>query len=187
MKIKLIITLLSLSIASSAFAQQFSVSSNLIDYASLGTLNIQGSAACGRRITAELAADYNPWTFHKGDPQKQMQNRQQTYAVGMRYWPWHVYSGWWLSCMAQYQEYNRGGILSRQTEEGDAFGISVGGGYSLMIHERINLDFGLAFWSGRKTYITYECPSCGKMIEDKRGSKWFIMPNEVRVAIQYIF
>lgn len=87
--------------------------------------------------------------------------------------------------MVQYQEYNRGGIISQKTEEGDAYGISPGAGYSLMLHEKLNLDFGLSFWTGQKTYVTYACPSCGKITE--KGSKWFIMPNEVRVAIQYIF
>lgn len=87
--------------------------------------------------------------------------------------------------MAQYQEYNRGGILSQKTEEGDAFGLSLGGGYSLMIHENLNLDFGLSLWGGQKTYVTYACPSCGKILD--KGSKWFFLPNELRVAIQYIF
>ena len=114
-----------------------------------------------------------------------MQNKHQTYALGVRYWPWHIYSGWWISCMAQYQEYNRGGIFSPKTEEGDAFGLSAGAGYSLMIHENLNLDFGLAVWGGQKTYVTYACPACGRITD--KGGKWFFMPNEIRVAVQYIF
>lgn len=172
-------------ISTTASAQNWSVSTNLMDYVSLGTVNVQGSAGVGRRVSIEASARVNPWTFHKGDPEKQMQNRHQTYAAGVRYWPWHIYSGWWVSGMAQYQEYNRGGIISQTTEEGDAFGLSAGGGYSLMFHEHINLDFGLSFWTGQKTYITYACPSCGKITD--KGSKWFIMPNEIRVALQFIF
>ena len=87
--------------------------------------------------------------------------------------------------MAQYQEYNRGGIFSPKTEEGDAFGLSAGAGYSLMIHENLNLDFGLAIWGRQKTYVTYACPSCGRITD--KGGKWFFMPNEIRVAVQYIF
>lgn len=172
-------------ISTTASAQNWSVSTNLMDYVSLGTVNVQGSAGVSRRVSIEASARVNPWTFHKGDPEKQMQNRHQTYAAGVRYWPWHIYSGWWVSGMAQYQEYNRGGIISQTTEEGDAFGLSAGGGYSLMIHEHINLDFGLSFWTGQKTYITYACPSCGKITD--KGSKWFVMPNEIRVALQFIF
>ena len=45
--------------------------------------------------------------------------------------------------------------------------------------------FGLSFWTGQKTYVRYACPSCGKITD--KGAKWFIMPNEIRVAIAYIF
>ena len=185
MKHKIIITLLLAVLPVLGRAQNWSVSTNVLDYVSLGTMNAEVSAGVGRRVTIEASARVNPWTFHKGDPSRQMQNRHQTYAAGVRYWPWHIYSGWWISAALQYQEYNRGGIISQRTEEGDAYGLSPGAGYSLMLHEKLNFDFGFSFWTGQKTYITYACPSCGRIID--KGSKWFIMPNEVRVAIQYIF
>mgnify|MGYP003524808673 CR=1 FL=1 len=183
-KILILMTFIAL-ISSNASAQDWSISTNLVDYITLGTLNVEGSAATGRHITVNASARVNPWTFHKGDPAKQMQNRQQTYAAGIRYWPWHIYSGWWISAMAQYQEYNRGGIISPSTEEGDAFGMSFGGGYSLMIRENLNLDFGLTVWGGQKSYVVYACPLCGRITD--KGSSWFVMPNELRVALQYIF
>jgi hypothetical protein len=185
MKHKIIITLLLAVLPVLGRAQNWSVSTNVLDYVSLGTMNAEVSAGVGRRVTIEASARVNPWTFHKGDPSRQMQNRHQTYALGMRYWPWHIYSGWWISADAQYQEYNRGGIISQKTEEGDAFGLSAGAGYSLMLHEKLNLDFGVTLWAGQKTFISYACPSCGRITD--KGSKWFVMPNEIRVAIQYIF
>ena len=185
MKRTIIILLAALTFGVNASAQDWSLSTNLMDYVSLGTINMEGSVAAGRYLSVNASVRYNPWTFQQGDPAKQMQNRHQTYAAGVRYWPWHIYSGWWFSGMAQYQEYNRGGIFSQKTEEGDAFGLSIGAGYSLMIHEHFNIDFGLAFWGGQKTYVTYACPSCGKITD--KGRKWFVMPNEVRVALQYIF
>ena len=185
MKRTLTILTLLLAFAYSDSAQKWSVSTNIMDYVSLGTINVEGSVATGRHLSVNASARVNPWTFFKGDNNKQMQNRHQTYAVGVRYWPWHIYSGWWFSAAMQYQEYNRGGIISQSTEEGDAYGLSPGAGYSLMLHEKLNLDFGFSFWTGQKTYITYACPSCGRITD--KGSKWFIMPNEVRVAIQYIF
>ena len=185
MKARLIISLILAAMPLLSSAQNWSVSTNLADYVMLGTLNADVSVGCSRHITAVASARVNPWTVHKGDPGKQMQNRHQTYAVGMRYWPWHIYSGWWISGMAQYQEYNRGGIISQDTEEGDAFGISAGAGYSLMLHENLNIDFGLGLWTGQKTYVSYACPSCGRITG--KGSKWFVLPNEIRVALQYIF
>lgn len=185
MKHKIIITLLLIALPIFCSAQDWSVSTNAMDYVNLGTMNAEASMATGRHISINASARINPWTFHKGDPSKQMQNRQQTYAVGVRYWPWHIYSGWWMSGMAQYQEYNRGGIISATTEEGDAYGLSIGAGYSLMLHEHWNLDFGLSLWGGQKTFVTYACPSCGKITD--KGAKWFFMPNDLRVSIAYIF
>ena len=185
MKARLIITLILAAMPLLASGQDVSVSTNLMDYVSLGTINAEASVGVGRHITMNASARINPWTYHKGDPGKQMQNRHQTYAAGIRYWPWHIYSGWWFSTAAQYQEYNRGGIISPKTEEGDAYGLSLGGGYSLMIHEHVNLDFGLSLWGGQKTYITYACPSCGRITD--KGAKWFFMPNDIIVSIAYIF
>ena len=185
MRTKIIITLILSALPLVCSAQKWSISTNLADYVMLGTMNVEGTVACGRHVSASISARVNPWTFHEGDPGKQMQNRHQSYAAGVRYWPWHIYSGWWISGLVQYQEYNRGGIISQKTEEGDAFGLSAGAGYSLMVHENLNLDFGLSLWTGQKTFITYACPSCGRITD--KGSKWFILPNEIRVALQYIF
>ena len=121
MKKFLFLIVLVFSLASEASAQDWSVATNLFDYVSLGTINAEASAAAGRHLSVNASARVNPWTFHQGDPAKQMQNRHQTYAVGIRYWPWHIYSGWWFSGMAQYQEYNRGGIIAQETEEGDGY------------------------------------------------------------------
>lgn len=185
MKARLIIALILAAMPMLCRAQDWSVSTNLMDYACLGTINAEGSGAAGRHISINASARVNPWTYHKGDPAKQMQNRHQTYAAGIRYWPWHIYSGWWFSGMAQYQEYNHGGIFSQKTEEGDAYGLSIGAGYSLMLHEHLNLDFGLSLWGGQKTYVTYACPSCGKITD--KGAKWFFLPNDIKISIAYIF
>lgn len=185
MKARIIITFILAVMPLLASAQNWSISTNLMDYVSLGTINAEGSVGLDRRISANVSARVNPWTFHKGDPQKQMQNRHQTYTAGIRYWPWHIYSGWWLSGMLQYQEYNHGGIFSQRTEEGDAYGFSIGAGYSLMLHEHINMDFGISAWGGQKTFVAYACPSCGRITD--KGTKWFVLPNDIRISIAYIF
>lgn len=185
MKRTLTILTLLLTFAYSASAQKWSVSTNIMDYVSLGTINAEGSVATGRHLTVNASARVNPWTFFKGDNDRQMQNRHQTYAAGVRYWPWHIYSGWWFGAAGQYQEYNRGGIISQKTEEGDAFGLSLSAGYTLMLHKWVNLEFGAGVWGGQKAYTTFACPKCGK-IEDS-GRKWFVMPNDLIVALVFIF
>ena len=85
----------------------------------------------------------------------------------------------------QYQAYNKGGIRKMITEEGDAFGLSFSGGYSMMLAEHINLDFGLGAWGGYTMYSQYSCPKCGEMLDS--GGKWFILPDEIIVSLSFIF
>ena len=109
----------------SASAQQWAVQTNLVDYANFGTLNIEGAVAFDQHWSATAAAKLNPFHFQrKGEP---LSARQQLYAAGVRWWPWHVYSGWWAGSKLQFQEYNRGGLdaVDKTTREGDRYGVGL--------------------------------------------------------------
>ena len=166
-------------------AQNTAVSTNVADYAMLGTMNVSISHSAARHWSLEAGAKYNPFSFNDGDVEKQMQNRQILLATGLRYWPWHVFSGWWLSAKAQFQEYSQGGILSRKTTEGDRFGGALGAGYTYMLRKHLNLDFGLGMWAGYDAFTTYDCPLCG--VEIEAGRRFFVLPSEVVMALTYVF
>lgn len=167
----------------SAEAQKVSVSTNAVDIANFGTLNAEVSVAVARHWSLNAGVRYNPWTFGEGVDAKQ--NRTRTVSAGARWWPWNVYSGWWAGARAQWEEYNRGGLRSARTEEGDAYGLALSGGYSLMVHPNINIDFGLGLWGGYKKYTVYRCPTCGKI--EEQGSKVFVMPSDVIVSLMFTF
>lgn len=180
--------------AGAATAQTWAVAVNTADAIELGTFSLEGSAAIAQHWSIHAGAKVNPWTFGKEDTWnglfsepalKQKQDRKQVYYAGARWWPWNVYSGWWVGAKAQYQEYNHGGFLIKNAEEGDAFGAALSGGYSLMLREHWNLDFGLGVWGGWTKYTRYEYPENGKLTE--RGNRWFFWPNEVILSIVYIF
>ena len=191
-----IISFLFFAMAQNASAQQWSVSVNAADMVSLGTISAEGSVSVGQHATINAVAKVNPWTFNKNRPE-QFQNRQQTYSIGARWWPWNVYSGWWMAGRAQYQQYNRGGLRVLEvmnersrvepgmTEEGDAYGLSLGAGYSLMLGKHVNIDFGFEVWGGRTIYTVYACPTCGKVTES--GKKWFFLPNDLVLSFQWVF
>lgn len=168
-----------------SFGQRVSVSTNLVGYLDLATLNAEASYACSRHWSAVAAFRYNPWTFNGGRPGKQFHRRQQSYAVGGRYWLWHTFSGWWFSGKLQYQEYNTGGIIDRSADEGDRYGVGVGAGYTYMIHPHLNMEFGIGLWGGYGTYVSYSCPSCGLTVG--RGDGFFILPNDIMVSLSYVF
>lgn len=176
--------LLLLLLPVTAQAQRYSVGTNAVDWMTLGTLNAEASVAVARYVSIHAGAELNPWTFHAGDPDRQLQLRQNSYWAGARWWPWHVYSGWWAGADVRYTVYNGGGIRQREAEEGDAFGLGLWGGYALMLTGRWNLDLGAGFWGGWTHYKTYACPLCGHKVDE--GQKPFILPD-ARIAIQLIF
>lgn len=169
----------------SSSAQKISIATNLIDYACLGTLNVETSYAVAQHWSLTASVRYNPFTYHQADADRQFQYRQQSYALGARFWTWHSFSGWWIAGKLRYQEYNQGGLFSRLTEEGDRVGSSVSAGYTYMISRHFNIDFGLGVWSGVSWFRKYSCPVCGLTVQ--KGRKWFLLPDDVMISLAYVF
>ncbi len=166
-------------------AQRLSLSTNILEWASLGTMNMEGTYSISRRLSITAGARYNPFTFRRKTPEKQFQMRQQSYSLGVRMWPWHTGSGWWFSGKGRYQEYNFGGLRSRQTREGDRMGLGLCAGYTHMLSSHINLEFGLGFWGGLDIYKLYSCQMCGLTLDS--GRKAFILPDDLMISLAYVF
>lgn len=165
------------------YGQELAVSTNIVDYVNLGTMNIEASYGFSRHWSVEAGVKYNPFSFGEGEDA--VQNRQRAFSAGAKYWPWHIYSGWWVAGHVRYQEYNAGGLVSQETSEGDRFGSALQGGYSYMVSQHLNLNLGVGVWAGRDVYKVYSCPSCGRVLD--HGSKFFVLPSDIIVALAYIF
>ena len=185
MKIKALLVSMLILACIPSYGQKFSVSTNLLGYAALGTLNLDASCAVARHWSVFAGVCYNPFSFHKGNQQKQFQLKQQSYSAGARLWLWHVWSGWWLSTKMRYQEYNSGGIISRQTSEGDRVGLGLYSGYTYMISRHLNVEFGIGLWGGADFYTKYACPTCGLTID--KGIKGFVLPDDIMISLAYVF
>lgn len=166
-------------------AQKMQISANAVGLACLGTLNAEFDYAVSQHWSLGISGKYNPFTYNAGNESGQFQLRQRSVAAGARWWPWHVYSGWWLSGSARWQEYNMGGIASQSTEEGERYGGGITAGYSHMLSPHFNLEFGLGMWGGIKRYSVYACPKCGVKLDG--GTKSFIMPSDMIIAVSYVF
>jgi hypothetical protein len=173
------------TLANTPAPNQVTVGVNLADILALGTLNIEAGAEVTSHISLNASARFNPWTFREGDPDTQAQYRHQTYSAGLRWWPSQVFSGWWLGASGQYQQYNRGGFIDRTTEEGDAWGATLGAGYALPLRGNLLLDFGASLFGGYSLYTTYACPLCGR--ETDSGTKWFVLPNSLIASLVWLF
>ena len=194
MKLRIVTAISLVFLATQLSAQRFSLSTNLLDWANLGTANLQAGLSFSRHLTLHAGARYNNWNFGSVEKGTAFQNRARTASLGLRYWPWNVYSSWWFSGKLALEEYNRGGFFKRTlTEEGVAAGLALGVGYSRMLAGHWTLDFGLGCWTGKAWYTQYACPRCGRIVTRDNvavqdATKWFIWPShDIQVTLTYIF
>ena len=158
-----------------AQGQELSLATNIVDYANSGALNVEASYGFARHWSANAGMKYDGGGYA----------RQQLYSVGARYWPWHIYSGWWVSGKMQYQEFNDAKKITLKTSEGDRYGAGLGAGYARMLSKHLNMDVGVGLWAGLGSYTTYACPTCGRIIDS--GSKTFLLPNDLMMSLTWIF
>lgn len=170
------------------FAQRMQLSTNALGWMCLGTMNAELNVAVAKNWSVGVSGKYNPFTYGSkanDGSNHQFQIRQRSVAALARWWPWHIYSGWWVAGKAQWQEYNMGGIISSSTEEGQCVGGGLSAGYSHMISTHLNVEMGLGLWGGLKNYVVYACPTCGRITGS--GIKPFVMPDNLTVALSYVF
>lgn len=201
MKKKILLSVLTcviFSVASHAQAQ-FAISTNIGDWAFLGTMNVSGAVGFAQHFSVDATAKYNPWSFYRKSNDRLLRNKQVTLSAGARYWPWTVFTEWYFGLGFQYQQYNRAGLWGKEITEGDAYGMRFEFGYAYMFNKHWNMMFGLGGWLGgekrTKYYDLYDYQDIkyGEVeepLEPGHGipvKKFFILPSEVNISIVYIF
>lgn len=165
-------------------AQRLTVATNLVGYANFGTINGEIGLGISQHFSLYAQAKFNPFIYKEGSD-AQFHNKQLSLSAGCRYWFWHTWAGWFLMGQAGYSKYNTGGILSDESLVGDAYGVTLGGGYALMLTKRLNIDFGLGIMGGITDYTRYSCPKCGKL--EERDKRLFVAPNNILIQLSYMF
>lgn len=186
MKKRLLILFLLICAAPSVWGQKWAVETNVLDWANFATANFEVSRRINRYSAAVAGVRYNPWKFRDSSGSSH-QNRALGANIGVRFWPWHIYSGWWFAVKAQAEEYSRGGIFKMsELHEGYALGASLSAGYALMVGDHWNLSFGIGGWVGYTDRTVYKCPDCGRKLSEYKGP--FLLPdNETKVGVTYVF
>lgn len=133
-----------------AFAQNVAISTNAVDWLNFGTVNLSVGVDVARHFSLEAGARYNPWSFSKSSGLA-IRNQQTTAFAGVRFWPWYIFSGWWIAARCQYSRFSDTGIWRYALNEGTALGAGLSFGYTLMISKHFNLEFGAGVWGGEIT------------------------------------
>lgn len=128
-----------------ASAQKFALSTNLVEWANFGTINADAGLSVAQDFSLHAGAKFNPWSFHTKSGM-QIYNKQTTAYFGARYWPWYVYSGWWIGARVRFMDFSETGVLRPKLFEGKSLGAGVLFGYTWMIHEHFNIEIGGGLW-----------------------------------------
>ena len=185
MRKTLLIAFLAL-ICTTAGAQKVAVGTNVVDWVNLGTANIEAGLSIGQHFSAFVGGRYNPWSFDNTRQNVPMRNNVKNAYIGMRYWPWYIYSGWWVALKGQYEQFMEGGFWRPIMEEGTAIGAGLSGGYTIMLHKNLNMEFGIGLWGGRYTdYSKYQCTDCLDLIT--AGPRNFLQFDDLVIAFVYVF
>lgn len=165
---------------------RFALSTDLVDWANLGTVNLEAGVSLHQHFSVHAGAKYNPWSFKTRNLGLALYNKQTTAYAGFRYWPWYVLSGWWVGAQAQYTDFEETGVWRHALDTGKALGGGVSFGYTLMLHENLNLEFGAGVWAGRRfEHTLYCCPDCMKVRESGPGN--FVALNDISISLMYVF
>ena len=168
-----------------ANAQKVSLGTDAIQWANFGTANLEMGISVHQHLSLNVGGRYNSWDFHSQSGLL-VRNQQAGGYLGLRYWPWYVYSGWWIGAKVQYADYSRTGVWRQALEEGQRVGGGLSFGYTVMLNEHFNLEFGAGVWGGRALkYTLYECPVC--MDVRKMGPCNFMDIDNVSLSMFYVF
>ncbi len=177
-------------------AQNVSFETNLVDWASVCTINADVGVSVSRHFSLHLGGRYNNLRLRPvsdvipepGDHSSmEIRNRQKVGYFGIRYWPWYVYSGWWIQAKAQHIDFSNTGFGRPALKEGrGGNGGGLSAGYTLMLGKHLNLDLGAGFWAGHfKDLTVYDCPR--KEWIRRTGPANVIYPDSITVGIMYTF
>lgn len=166
--------------------QTYSLSTNVVDWVNCGTLNVEGNVLMGRHFSFVAGGKYNPWVMNSVKHDILIQNKNTTVYAGARYWPWYVFSGWWVEAKAQYQSRYCSGLWRAALEDYMAVGAGLSAGYSIMVTKSFNIDVGIGGWGGQYLkYNLYHCQDCMEVRES--GQHPFIRFDDISVSLTYVF
>lgn len=164
--------------------QKFLLSTNLYDWADYGTINLGFGYVLGRHFSLDLGAKYNPWQFkNSGEGVDYTMRKQKTASVGFRYWPWYVFSGWWIAAKGQYSDRVQNGVNIFKSTKAIGGGLSTG--YTLMVTKKFNIEFGAGFWGGKYLDYVLDVPSTSQSYGEIKDT--FIEWNDLSISLQFLF
>lgn len=158
-------------------AQYYSVKTNLLEIAALGTINADVSMMVAPKWTVNIDLSYNPWTYSNNTKLKHFK-----FEPGARYWFWQTYTGGFVSMYGVGTRFN-GGFNKRY--DGYGFGVGATYGYAWAIAKRWNIEAEIGIGLLWNRHSVNECKTCGNEITP---TKSYLSPlPKAGLSIVYLF
>jgi len=166
------------------------IKSNLL-YDAVSTLNIGYEMAITNKITFELIANVNPWTF-KND------KKWQLYALqaGIKYWFQGNFNKFFINTDLLGGYYNMSRIkftlansnvdLSNLEYRGTIIGWNVGTGFIIPLSERLKLEGAISVGYIRFHYDRYH-KTTDSFYKINTTSKKYVGPTKISLSLMYLF
>lgn len=148
--------------------RRWAISTNICDWAMLGTMNLSASLAPGRRATVTAGIKYNPFTYYNRVG-RAICFRQFTPYISGRYWFCEAYDGWFAGCRLIAGEFNMSNVFKNGYCDGDFVAAGIDGGYSRRISQRWNLTVAASLTTAAHKTTFYAGPVCGRILSRKKG------------------
>lgn len=165
-------------------SQSLGVKTNLFWWLTT-TPNLGVELAVGKKVTLDLSANYNAWTFLPND----MSLRHWAIQPEVRFWPRKAFEGHFFGVHANYAKYNIGQLpfisgLDGYTLRGDAYGGGISYGYHFAIGRRWGLELSAGLGYTYLEYNKYVCAECAELMG--RYKLHFYGPSRLGISIIYL-
>ena len=170
-------------------AQIWTVQTNVLDWAALGTVNAEVGMSLSQHFSLVAGGRLNPWEFKDKKNDIFVHNQQKTVYLGVKYWPWYVNSGLWFSAKAQYvPSFSVTGLWSKAIYEGkNGIGGVLSAGYTFMLSKHFNLEAGIGGWAGVFQDYTVRNSQANSNYIREEGRKTCVLPDQVSLSLVYVF
>ncbi len=158
-------------------AQDVALKTNVL-YWMTTTPNAAVEVAFSKKVTANIAAAYNPWTFSNGKKMRFWMVQPET-----RYWLCEKFEGHYLGVHLHAAQYYGG--FSKKRYDGYLAGGGFSYGYNWILSPHWNMEASIGIGYARLWYKESERIYCEKCYENK--TKNYVGPTQVAFSFSYIF
>lgn len=164
------------------YLPQFALKTNMLYWATT-TMNIGMEAGLSKRMSLDVSANLNPWTFSNHKKIKHFLIQPE-----VRYWLCERFNGHFFGLHGHYAKFSVGGIkqlgLRTRKYEGELYGGGISYGYQWILGKRWNLEATIGVGYAYIDYEKYSCKNCGMKIKD--DTRNYFGPTKAGISFIYI-